>query len=44
MVFKWAACKGLLARIIQHEVGHLDGVCIKDFAVPVTTHTVKGVV
>lgn len=36
--FKWAACKGLLGRIIQHEVDHLEGYCIKDFGRRVTTH------
>lgn len=36
--FTWKRCNGLLARIIQHEVGHLDGVCVKDFAKPVTVH------
>ncbi len=36
--FTWGACKGLLGRIIQHEMGHLDGVCIKDFAPHVSVH------
>lgn len=30
-VIHWGACKGLLGRIVQHEMGHLDGTCIKDF-------------
>lgn len=36
--FTWSACKDLLGRIVQHEVGHLEGVCIKDFAPHVTEH------
>lgn len=36
--FTWKRCDGLLARIIQHEIDHLDGICVKHFAPPVTVH------
>lgn len=36
--FTWEHCAGLLARIVQHEMDHLEGRCVKDFAQPVTTH------
>lgn len=40
---QWAACKDLLGRIVQHEIGHLDGLCIKDFGRPCTEHRANGV-
>lgn len=29
--FKWSAAKGLLGRVVQHEMHHLNGTCVKDF-------------